>query len=70
MFIEILFKILLFKGGVLIHAEHCIIIIYNINICNFKYNFIHSCLPTFLFIYNFFFKVASTGSEGPLKKNA
>ncbi len=24
MFIEILFKILLFKGGVLIYAEHCI----------------------------------------------
>ncbi len=23
MFIEILFKILLFKGGVLIYAEHC-----------------------------------------------
>ncbi len=50
-FIEILFKMLLFKGGVLIYAEHCIIIIYNINICNFKYNFIPSCLPTFLFIY-------------------
>ncbi len=27
-FIEILFKILLFKGGVLIYAEHCIIYIY------------------------------------------
>ncbi len=26
MFIEILFKILLFKGGVLIYAEHCIYI--------------------------------------------
>ncbi len=25
MFIEILFKILLFKGGVLIYAEHCIL---------------------------------------------
>ncbi len=24
MFIEILFKMLLFKGGVLIYAEHCI----------------------------------------------
>ncbi len=24
MFIEILFKIVLFKGGVLIYAEHCI----------------------------------------------
>ncbi len=27
MFIEILFKILLFKGGVLIYAEHCIYIL-------------------------------------------
>ncbi len=27
-FIEILFKILLFKGGVLIYAEHCIYNIY------------------------------------------
>ncbi len=26
MFIEILFKILLFKGGVLIYAEHCVYI--------------------------------------------
>ncbi len=26
MFIEILFKMLLFKGGVLIYAEHCIFI--------------------------------------------
>ncbi len=25
-FIEILFKILLFKGGVLIYAEHCILL--------------------------------------------
>ncbi len=28
MFIEILFKMLLFKGGVLIYAEHCIYSIY------------------------------------------
>ncbi len=26
MFIEILFKILLFKGGVLIYAEHCMLV--------------------------------------------
>ncbi len=26
MFIEILFKIVLFKGGVLIYAEHCVYI--------------------------------------------
>ncbi len=34
MFIEILFKMLLFKGGVLIYAEHCIYIINNIIICH------------------------------------
>ncbi len=27
-FIEILFKILLFKGGVLIYAEHCICVLF------------------------------------------
>ncbi len=27
-FIEILFKMLLFKGGVLIYAEHCIYIVF------------------------------------------
>ncbi len=30
-FIEILFKILLFKGGVLIYAEHCTCTQYNVN---------------------------------------
>ncbi len=30
MFIEILFKMLLFKGGVLIYAEHCIFVLFNI----------------------------------------
>ncbi len=41
MFIEILFKMLLFKGGVLIYAEHCVYIyiyiyiyIYNTNNVN------------------------------------
>ncbi len=29
MFIEILFKMLLFKGGVLIYAEHCIFMVGN-----------------------------------------
>ncbi len=34
MFIEILFKILLFKGGVLIYAEHCTsLICYNVQHC-------------------------------------
>ncbi len=32
MFIEILFKMLLFKGGVLIYAEHCMYI-YIVYIC-------------------------------------
>ncbi len=35
MFIEILFKKLLFKGGVLIYAEHCV---YNNNIYIYIYN--------------------------------
>ncbi len=35
MFIEILFKIVLFKGGVLIYAEHCIYIyIYEFSYAN------------------------------------
>ncbi len=33
MFIEILFKIVLFKGGVLIYAEHCMYIYINICVC-------------------------------------
>ncbi len=35
MFIEIVFKILLFKGGVLIYAEHCICLVLNISLFNF-----------------------------------
>ncbi len=37
-FIEILFKILLFKGGVLIYAEHCIYIYIYINLNKIKIN--------------------------------
>ncbi len=33
MFIEILFKILLFKGGVLIYAEHCIYMCVCVCVC-------------------------------------
>ncbi len=33
-FIEILFKMLLFKGGVLIYAEHCIYTVHSTNIGN------------------------------------
>ncbi len=39
MFIEILFKILLFKGGVLIYAEHCMYI-YSIYIYIYIYIYI------------------------------
>ncbi len=40
MFIEILFKIVLFKGGVLIYAEHCIYIYIFFYILHFSdYNF-------------------------------
>ncbi len=46
MFIELLFKIVLFKGGVLIYAEHCVYIyiyiyiyIHNIQVCNLPFSF-------------------------------
>ncbi len=39
MFIEILFKMLLFKGGVLIYAEHCI------------YIYTHTYIYIYIFIY-------------------
>ncbi len=35
-FIEILFKILLFKGGVLLYAEHCIQVSILVNVKIFK----------------------------------
>ncbi len=41
MFIEILFKMLLFKGGVLIYAEHCM--------CVYIYIYIY------IYIFFFFF---------------
>ncbi len=52
MFIEILFKIVLFKGGVLIYTEHCIYIyiyIY-INLCN-KHNCACAVLNIYIYIY-------------------
>ncbi len=39
MFIEILFKMLLFKGGVLIYAEHCI------------YIYIYICMYVCMYVY-------------------
>ncbi len=39
-FIEILFKMLLFKGGVLIYAEHCIYI-RGVNVNVLIYNFLY-----------------------------
>ncbi len=41
MFIEILFKILLFKGGVLIYAEHCIYSLKNDNSMSLASVFLH-----------------------------
>ncbi len=45
MFIEILFKMLLFKGGALIYAEHCINMYTQLYIQNsyIKYNFYTHC---------------------------
>ncbi len=40
MFIEILFKMLLFKGGVLIYAEHCMYIYIYIYLYIYFYNMI------------------------------
>ncbi len=40
MFIEILFKMLLFKGGVLIYAEHCI--------------YVSNCVVYIIYIYGYF----------------
>ncbi len=43
MFIEILFKMLLFKGGVLIYAEHCIYI--------YIYIYIYVYIYTYMYVY-------------------
>ncbi len=42
MFIEIMFKMLLFKGGVLIYAEHCIYVCVCMHICACVYIYIHT----------------------------
>ncbi len=47
MFIEILFKMLLFKGGVLIYAENCIYLFYPSG------GF--SPLGHFIYLFNYFF---------------
>ncbi len=44
MFIEILFKIVLFKGGVLIYAEHCIYIYINNKVAS-------ECVCIYIYIY-------------------
>ncbi len=46
MFIEILFKILLFKGSVLIYAEHCMCFLHIVFYIVFKYRY---CLYVHLF---------------------
>ncbi len=52
MFIEILFKMLLFKGGVLIYAEHCIYIYIYIYDCVYVcvYIYTHVCIVIIVFI--------------------
>ncbi len=45
MFIEILLKNLLFKGGVLIYAEHCIYVYIYI------YIYIYICIYVYVYIY-------------------
>ncbi len=47
MFTEILFKILLFKGGVLIYAEHCIYIYIDI------YMYYQACQYTMFLLIRF-----------------
>ncbi len=51
MFIEILFKILLFKGGVLIYAEHCILHLL-MHLLNFKINKQPLELLDFIYLYS------------------
>ncbi len=62
MFIEILFKMLLFKGGVLIYAEHCIYIYIYIYILLFSLTktSLHACCEMYILneklqtsVYNF-----------------
>ncbi len=48
MLIEILFKILLFKGGVLIYAEHCIYI------HTYTHTHTHTHTHTYIYIYTVF----------------
>ncbi len=64
MFIEILFKMLLFKGGVLIYAEHCIYIYIYIYIYILLFSLtktsLHACCEIYILneklqtsVYNF-----------------
>ncbi len=52
MFIEILFKMLLFKGGVLIYAENCMFHFYLIFtiLCHFIYIYMQLCAKKLLFV--------------------
>ncbi len=57
MFIEILFKMLLFKGGVLIYAEHCVYIyIYIHNTIYISKHFLQ-CLGSVSFFFMFLMEV-------------
>ncbi len=64
MFIEILFKILLFKGGVLIYAEHCIYIIYIcicVCVCVYIYIYIYTVYTSFVCLLVLFLLFAGLG---------
>ncbi len=58
MFIEILFKMLLFKGGVLIYAEHCI------------YIYIYIYIHTYIYIYYVLSTIFQIWYFSPLNINA
>ncbi len=46
-----LFKILLFKGGVLIYAEHCIYIYIYIYVCVYMYMYVYICKYVYIYMY-------------------
>ncbi len=52
-FIEILFKMLLFKGGVLIYAEHCIYMYMCVCVCVCVCVCLCVCIYTHTYIYTY-----------------
>ncbi len=51
-FIEILFKMLLFKGGVLIYAEHCIYMYMCVCVCVCVCVYIHTHIHIYICIHS------------------